>query len=112
MKVTIILRIWHFDAFSFRLAVRNRCKKALIRCICCSGVLENTIMSSRYTRHVSKFRPDNTMSISLWKVPGELDKPNGMTRHRNVPLLVMNAVLSASSGSWPLDGTRCVGLVY
>ena len=55
------------------------------------------MMSSTYARHISKFNPLNAKSIRHRNVATALQSLNGVVLNLYILLLVMNAVLSASS---------------
>src|SRR5579871_6487359 len=54
--------------------------------------------SSKYTATKIPIKSLKTQFISLWKVPGALLSPNGMTRNSYNPEGVIKAVFSTSSG--------------
>ena len=64
-------------------------------------VCKKTIMSSRYTMHISHCRPARTHSMSLSKVAPAHDNPKGMRLNSKRPLDVTNAVFGASLGCIP-----------
>ena len=87
----------HLLAFNFRLAAFSLCMTHFKLPRVSLNVLPKMIISSRYTKHLSHWRPLNTVSMSLWNVAGAPESPNGITRNWNRPLRVMNAVLGLSS---------------
>ena len=57
------------------------------------------IMSSRYTRQMSRLSSLITKSINRWKVAGAPINPKGITRNGKVPFRVTNMILSRLSSS-------------
>eukprot|EP00171_Calliarthron_tuberculosum_P002062 IDg2062t1 len=64
-----------------------------------SELLEKTITSSRYTKHVFHRNPARRISSVLWKIAGALQSPKGMRLNWYVPECDVNAVFRRSPGS-------------
>ena len=78
-------------------ALYNRCSTAS-RCSMCSAVSrENTIISSRYTRHTFQVSPERVMSTKRWKVAGAFRSPNGILKNQNMPSCDVKVVFGISS---------------
>ena len=91
----------HFSGLSLSPAIRSLSNNVYNRSRCASGVAEYAIMSSKYDRHMLRFKPDMTRSMRRWKVAPALHSPNGIALNRNYPLWQMKAVLSiSSSATW------------
>lgn len=61
-----------------------------------SSFLDNTILSSTYTKHILHRTPERTISRALWKVTGVLLKRNCMREYRYLPIWLVKVILSLS----------------
>ena len=78
---TLFLKNLHFDGFRWRPAWSNFSNTDCSHLMCSFGIVENTIMSSKYIMQYWRWRSPKQDSINLWNVAGALVRPNGILTH-------------------------------
>ena len=98
---------WPLAAFKVILAFPRRVNISSRCCKCSFGERENTITSSRYTKHTFHFTPARIISIALCKVVGALHNSKGRLKHCHAPELHVNA-LRCSCSSVSASSPHCI----
>jgi hypothetical protein len=89
----------YFSGLSFRPAFSNRSNTCSRWHRCLSNVFDPTLISSMYTTTNCHNMSLRTVSISLWKVAGALQRPKGIMVNSYVPKRVIKVDFSLSFGS-------------